>query len=415
MPAPRFHQETLSNGLTVVIETMPHVQSAACGFLVRAGARDEPADLAGVSHFLEHMCFKGTPNRTSEQLDIEFDEIGADNNAHTTKDQTFFYSWARTDDLARQLDLLADMMRSTLPPAEFEVEKNVILEEIATYNDDLASTAYDFLYENVCAGSSLAWPVLGHEKTVREMTRDRMHDYFVRRYEPGNLILVVAGDVEPAPVMELAQQVCGAWENMDESARANTTPTLRIGVAVRQVERFHRQAVALAFPAARAVHPHEESAEALAAILGGANSRFYWNVVQKGLATQAGVSREEYADFGLLIMYALCEPANCERLLETIRQEADQLTRTGPEPKEIQRVKNLRRTSLAAESEAPGYRLGQLADDVDYRGGPRPAEARLAEVDAVTSETIAEYLREFPITGEGFLVSVGPRDWPATT
>ncbi len=412
MPDTPFVQERLSNGLTVVVEIMPDVQSAACGFLARTGSRDERAELAGVSHFLEHMCFKGTARRSSEQLNLEFDEIGADNNAQTGKDQTFYYSWARTEDLPRQLDLLADMMHSTLPADEFEVERKVILEEIATYKDDLASNAYDFLYENVCAGSPLAWPVVGYERTIREMTPERMGAYLARRYRPGNLILVVAGNVEPDEVMETARRLCGSWENVEDMGPPRRRPRLRTGVAVHQWERFHRQAVVLALPSAPATHPQDESAEALTAILGGANSRFYWNIVQKGLATQASVTREEYRDFGLLIMYGLCEPENCEKLLEAMRREASEITDNGPEPKEIQRVKNRRRTLLATESEAPGYRLGQLADDTDYRGAPRPAEARLAEVDAVSSETVADYLREYPITGDGFLASVGPRRWP---
>jgi len=408
----RFVQEKLSNDLTVVIEVMPHVKSAAGGFLARTGARDDPSELAGVSHFLEHMMFKGTAHRTWRQINIELDEIGSYYNAYTSKDRTFYYGWVRTGDLERQIAILADMMRSTLPADEFDMEKNVILEEIAMSNDDLESNAYDFLHECVCADSSLAWPVLGYERTIKAMTRDGMHDYFARRYSPGNLILVIAGNVDPDETLSWVNRLCGSWTPVTDIGSARRAPLVKQGKAVRRLGRFHQQVVMLAFASVPAGHPMEETAQVVAAILGGSNSRFYWNIVQKGISTRTGVFQEQYADFSLTVMYGLCEPENCASLHDAMRREAVELVEKGPRPEEIQRVKNLRRTALATESEAPFYRLGQIVDDVDYRGAPRPVEERLAAVDAVSAETVAEYLRMFPITGEGFLASVGPCDWP---
>lgn len=404
--------EKLPNGLTVAVEVMPDARSAACGFLVRAGARDDPAESAGMSHFLEHMCFKGNERRSAEQINVAFDEIGADNNAQTSKDQTFYYSWARTEDLARQIELLADLVRPSLPQAEFDIEKEVVLEEIASYKDELPAVAYDFLYERLCPGDPISRPVLGHEESVRAITRDDMLAYFRRKYAPGNLVLVTAGNVDPDEVLSLANRYCGHWEPEPVAGRDHQLPPRPVtGTASRTSDRFCQQAVALAFPSVPMTHPLDETAEAVAAILGGANSRFFWNIYQKGLATRVTAIREEYGDFGVLIFVGLCEPDNARKLLDAMRREADELTRNGPEPKEIQRFKNHRRTLLATESEAPGYRLGQIADDVDYRGRLRPAEARLAEVDAVSAETIADYLKDFPIVAPGFVATVGPRDW----
>lgn len=408
-----FVLEKLGNGLTVVIERMPHVQSAACGFLSRTGARDDPPGMAGVSHFLEHMMFKGTPRRSGLQVNIEFDEMGSYYNAYTSKDRTFYYGWVQTADFERQLELLADMMQSTLPQEEFDLERNVVLEEIAMSADDLVSVAYDEFHEQMMAGSTMAWPVLGHEQSIKDMSRDAMTAYLRRRYAPNNLILVVAGNLDPDAVLEVAERHCGQWQPVDDLGPARAAPAIRSGVAVRQIERFHQQAVLIGFPAAAATHAMDETARAAASILGGENSRFYWNIVQKGICTRAGAFQEDYADFGLIVMYGLCEPENAERLTETMRQEAARLVAEGAEAKETQRVKNLRRTSLANESEAPFYRLGQIVDDVDYRGQPRSAEARLAAVEAISTKTVAGYFDAFPITGEGFMVSVGPRAWPA--
>lgn len=407
----RFTDHTLSNGLRIVIETMPDVKSVAAGFLVRTGARDDSPALAGVSHYLEHMCFKGTATRTWDDINIAFDEMGSNYNAYTSKDRTFYYGWVRTSDFERQLELLADMMRSVLPPDEFETEKSVILEEIAMSGDDLASCAYDFLYEQACAGTPLAWPVLGYEQTIEAMTRDQMHAYFTRRYAPSNLVLIMAGNIDLEQAIRSAERLCGGWAPVDPGPRI-PVPQLHTGRAARVLERFRQQAVLIAFPSAPASHPLDETAEAAAAILGGVNSRFYWNIMQKGLSQRAGVFREEFADTGLLTMFALCEPENIEKVYEAMRTEARRLVEDGPEEKELQRVKNLRRTSLAIESEAPYYRLGQIADDVDYLGRPRTTQERLAEVDAISRESIAEYFRTFPITGEGMVVGVGPRAWP---
>lgn len=408
-----FVVEKLENGLTVVMEIMSQSKSAACGFLARTGGRDDPAGLAGVSHFLEHMLFKGTPRRTWADINIEFDEMGAHYNAWTSKDRTFFYSWVRTADLDRQLELLADMMRSTLPVQEFEMEKKVVLEEIAMSNDDLSSTAYDFLYEQFCPGNPLAWPILGTESSVGQMSRDQMAGYFTRRYAPNNLILVVAGNVEPAQVLASARRLTADWTPAPDLGAARVTPTFRTGQAVKQVDRFHQQAIIMAFPSCSAIDPLDETAEAAAAILGGQNSRFYWKIVQQGLATQASVFREDYADFSIMILFALCEPENCEQVYTALTQQAEELLTRPAEAREVQRVKNLRRTSLANESEAPYYRLGQLIDDMDYRGRPRSTEERMAAVNAVSAASIEQYLHQYPLTRNGLLVSVGPRVWPA--
>jgi len=410
----RFFQETLANGLMVAVEVMPETRSAACGFLVRAGSRDDPPGLAGMSHFLEHMCFKGNERLTSEELNTGFDEIGADTNAQTSKDQTFYYSWARSEDLGRQIELLAELMRPSIPAEEFEIEKDVILEEIATYKDDLSALAYDSLYEELCPDHPISHPVLGYDETIRAMTPDDMRGYLARKYAASNMVLIVTGNVDPAEVMDLARRHCGNWPGVPGQGRDRHPPALRTGAAGRITDRFHQQAVVIAFPSVPTTHPLDETAEAVAAILGGSNSRFFWNIHQKGLATRVSVIREEYADFGVMILVGLCEPENAERLLEAMRREAEQLTRDGPEPKEIRRVKNHRRTMLATESEAPGYRLGQIADDIDYRGGHRTTEERLAEVDAVSADTIAKYLGEYPIVSGGFLATIGPRMWLST-
>ena len=184
---------------------------------------------------------------------------------------------------------------------------------------------------------------------------------------------------------------------------------------MQQVDRFKQQCIALVFPAATATDPADETAEAVAAILGGENSRFYWNIMQEGIAPRAGAYRMDYVDSGTLVLYGMCEPEHCEKLAEALEREAAAITQDGVQEHEVQRVRNRRRTSLAVEAEAPYYRLAQLMDDVDVHGHPKTVDERLAQVDAVSVASVNEYLAQYPITGDRYFVSVGPRDWPTVS
>ncbi|MBN2560060.1 MAG: insulinase family protein [Phycisphaerae bacterium] len=408
-----FAEHALSNGLRLVIEPMPHVHSAAGGFLVRTGARDETPELAGVSHFLEHMCFKGTAKRTWRQITIDFDNMGSTYNAYTSKERTVFFGWVRVEDLERQLELLADMMRSAIPPEEFEMEKKVILEEIAMSEDHIDHRTYDLIHERVYGGHSLAWPVLGTDETVGALSRDQLYGYFASRYHPANMVLVVAGAIEPEDVIGMAERICGDWAPAAPRPERARPPQVPEGTAVCQTDRFQQQALALAFPAPSAVDSDRETADVLGAILGGHNSRFFWNIIQAGVAPQVSAGRVDYCDVGLMVAFGFCEPCNGERLLEAMRDEIKKLSAEGVTEDEVQRVKNRARTSLATEAESPYHRLIQIVGDVDVLGRPRDVAERLAAIDAVTVGSIGQYLEQWPITGQGCLTSLGPRDWPS--
>jgi predicted Zn-dependent peptidase len=399
---------TLDNGLQVVIERMPDVRSAAAGFLVQTGARDDSRELAGVSHFLEHMMFKGTEKRTWREITIDFDRMGSTYNAYTSEDRTMYYGWVRKDDIGRQIELLADMLRSALPPEEFDTEKQVVLEEIAMAKDNLEHLAIDFLQEKVFAGHELSWPILGYAETVSAMTRDQMGAYFEQRYAPDNLILVVAGNVDPQEIVGLAKAHCGSWQ-ASGTITERTPPVVREGDDVLTVDRFNQQIVALTYPSVSAADDLAETASAAATILGGDNSRFFWNIVQKGIAPRAGAFHLDYTDCGVMILYGTCQPENAERLAEAIRQEAERVCAEGVEPDEVARVKNRRLTALAVEGETPYHRLTQLMDDMQYRGAPRTVEQMLADVDKITVDSVGAYFAAYPITGRGHLTSVGPR------
>lgn len=406
-----FFETELENGLRVCLEPLPHLPSAACGFLVRTGARDETAEEEGVSHFLEHMSFKGTERSTWEDINRRFDELGSKYNAFTSHEKTMYYGWVPAENLLPQIDLLAEMMRSALPQGEFDTEKKVVLEEIAMYRDSLESCMFDLASRELFSGSSLALSVLGTEETIGPLTREQMADYYSRRYGPENMIFCASGSFDQQALLARLGEVTGNWTRA-AGGREQAAPTMRTGVAKKQIAKFKQQALMLCYPAP-AAQADDARVNVLSRILSGPNSRIFWNVMQKGICPDAGAFHLDYSDVGVFVLYGLCEPERAEAVLEALKAEAQRLTDEGPTEFEVERVKNAVRTQLAREGDAPMRRMLQVAGDIELFGEPRTLEQALAQVEAVTVDDIRALLAERPIVGDdnAMLVSVGPRDF----
>jgi predicted Zn-dependent peptidase len=407
-----FVEHVLPNGLCVVCEVMPRVRSAAAAFLARTGARHERPGEHGVSHFLEHMCFKGTARRSGHDINVRFDELGSIYNAFTSKEHTVYYGWVPARRLSEQVELLADMMRPRLPAEDFETERHVILEEIAMSDDSFDRQVWNFVHEVVFGPHPLAHEVLGDKRTIQGLPRDTMVAYHRRRYAPDNVCLIAAGAVEPEAVFAAAGRHCGDWQRGADGAPGDAPPAPAVGVRQLKLERFKQHSLVLVYPSIRRGHADEETVEAFTALFGGHNSRCYWNIVQKGICTEAGVVWIAYENCGVLAFYADGEPERCEEMLAALRAQIREVSGQGVRPDEVQRVKNQRRTHLALEAESPRTRVMQLVDDLETHGQPRTPEARLAAVEAVSVQSIARYLARFPIAGDGLLLSCGPREWP---
>src|ERR1700730_5737160 len=187
----QFHSHELKNGLQIVGETSPSARSVAIGFFVRTGSRDETPEVSGVSHFLEHMVFKGTPRRTALDVNRDFDRIGAHYNAFTSEENTVFPAAVLPEYLPQAVDILADILRPSLRGNDFDMEKNVIIEEIGMYEDQPIRSAYDHAKRTYFADHPLGNSILGTPESIRALTRDQMHAYFERRYVAPNITAVV--------------------------------------------------------------------------------------------------------------------------------------------------------------------------------------------------------------------------------
>src|SRR5438477_10839970 len=201
-----FKQAQLSNGLEIVAETNDAAHSIAVGFMVKTGSRDESPAVSGVSHFLEHMMFKGTAKRNSQQVNEEFDQMGAKNNAFTSNEVTCYWAQVLPEFTERTLELLSDMMRPALRPADFNMEKKVILEEIALYLDRPSHVLFEAVMAEHFAKHPMANSVLGSKESISALARDQMKNYFDSRYGPGNMVLAASGKIDFDEFVALAEK-----------------------------------------------------------------------------------------------------------------------------------------------------------------------------------------------------------------
>src|SRR5262249_14578607 len=207
----RFHHIVLENGLQVIAELNDRARSVASGFFVKAGSRDEGPEVAGVSHFLEHMVFKGTPRRDALSVNRDFDRVGAKHNAQTSEEDTFYHVTVLPEYLPKAFEVLADILRPSLREDDFETEKKVIIEEIKMYQDNPMSVAYDAAKALHFGPHPLGRCILGSVESITALEVGKMRDYFAAKYSPANIVLAFAGKTGWDEVVGLARERCGDW------------------------------------------------------------------------------------------------------------------------------------------------------------------------------------------------------------
>ena len=275
-------QHQLENGLVISAEIDPQAVSAACGFFVDTGARDEPSGLMGVSHFLEHMAFKGSGNLTGEAIDKAFDDLGLDHNAWTSAEATAFWIHARPERLLEGFPVLATLLRPELRGQDLEDERKVILEEIAMYEDEPFWVLIEGLLERYYAENGLGHRVLGTNTTVGGISREAMSSYHMERYGPNNMMLAAAGNVDFEALIKLAESHAGHWTSAP-GRPVRQAPTHQQVVFEVEKENLAQQYIVLMMPAPDRKHPKYQAASMLMQILGGSESDLlHWDLVDPG-------------------------------------------------------------------------------------------------------------------------------------
>lgn len=363
-----FHEATLPNGLRVIAEVNPEAKSTALGYFVRTGSRDELAGEEGISHFLEHMVFKGTERRSAWDVNREFDEMGAKYNAFTNEELTVFYGAVLPEFAPRLLDLLSDLMRPAIRPDEFETERKVILEEIALYRDRPNFVLYERAQAAYFGRHPLGRPVLGTVESISKMTREQMVAYHARRYVPNNMTLAFAGNLDWEEMLALAERMTREWAPapaLRNHPRFSPKPR-RMREPYDKASQAYAVFVAPGYPA----NAEERfAARVLADVLGDAdNGRLFWGLVDAGLAEAALAYHHEYEELGTFLVYLQGDPAGEEEISARVREELERLERGGVKAEELERAKLKTATQLVFAGETSLSRLFYLGMGYSYTG-----------------------------------------------
>jgi predicted Zn-dependent peptidase len=384
----------LDSGLRVVTERMPGVRSAALGFWVLAGSRDEPPPISGSSHFLEHLLFKGTKTRSARDIAEAFDAVGGDVNAFTAKEYTCFYARVRDRDLPLAVDHLADMLQhSVLREGDFTSERRVILEEINVHEDTPDDLIHDLFMESLWPDHPLGRPILGTKRSIRAATRDQVRRFYRRRYVPGNVVVVAAGNLHHEQLLDLLaagmpigsprSDGAGSW-NVRRAGRA-PAPSGRTSVKRRDTEQAH---ICVGTSGLSRTDPDRFAFGVVNnAIGGGMSSRLFQEVREKrGLAYSVYSYHSMYAEAGLFCAYAGTTPGRAREVLSIVRGQLEDVAEKGLTPDEFERAKGHMRGSLVLSLEDPGGRMSRLGKSEIGHGETLTVNQLLARIAAVTQE-----------------------------
>lgn len=401
-----FQQVTLDNGLEIVAECLPGAYSSAFAFFVKTGARDESDELSGVSHFLEHMAFKGTPTRSSLDVNRELDEMGSHSNAYTSEEQTVYYATVLPEYQDRMIDLLSDIMRPSLRDDDFEMEKKVILEEIAKYEDQPPYGAHEKCMAAHFVDHPLARSVLGTTQSVSALTPAQMRGYFEQRYNPGNIVLAAAGRVDFDRLVAAAQRCCGQWQRQDASRLTPRARPNRGSQLIAKPSATLQYTVEVAnFPAAE--DPDRYAARLLASIAGDdTGSRLFWELIDNGRAEYAGLASYEYQGTGILMSFLSCVPDDTQENLDIMHRVLSEVARDGVTEDELLRAKSKVCSSLILHAERPTNRMFSVGNNWVQRRTYRTVRDTVNLYQAVTCRDIAAVLEKYPFDART-TVSIG--------
>lgn len=393
--ATKVYNEVLSNGLTILAESNPANVSAGIGFFVRTGARDETPRESGVSHFLEHMMFKGTPTRSALDINLELGNLGAQANAFTSEENTVYYATVIPEKFKAMQELLSDMLRPALDPEEFSTEKKVILEEIALYRDKphfyLFENAFKDYFGSHPAGNS----VLGSDDSIAAVTRDEMKAYFDRRYSPSNIVLAASGNFSVDEFLKDARRLCGGWTDFSVGRDVSRHESKSVYKEFRRKNLSHAHAVLLA-KGASAQDEERYAFSILSNILGDSSgSKMYWELVDKGLADSASFDSDERDGTGCVMVYVSTSPTKLDEVVKIAKGIVGRPLEFSDSDLERAKAKIVSRIVL--DGELPMGRLMSLGLEWTYRKKTTPLSEVIAKVRSVSRQDIKRAIEKFPM------------------
>jgi predicted Zn-dependent peptidase len=404
-----------ASGLRIVTEEVPSVRSAAVGIWVNVGSRDETPAVAGASHFLEHLLFKGTTRRNALEISSSIEAVGGEMNAFTSKEYTCFYARVIDTDLPMAIDVVSDLITSSIVSAlDVDAERKVVLEEIAMRDDDPSDLVHDLYAETYYGDTQLGRPILGTVESIKTMSRNAVFNYYKKRYLPQDLVVAVAGNIKHKKVVEMVERALSADGFLDVKG----APQIRgneimrkakqssVGLITRKTEQAHM------FYGMEGVARHDERRFAMgilaSALGGGMSSRLFQEIREKrGLAYSVYAYAQQFAGSGQIGFYAGCNPTKAIEVIEIIREVLTDVAEHGMTHEEIDRAKGAVRGSLVLSQEDSGSRMSRIGKNEIVYGHVMSFDDILKEISSVTHEDVRKVASEF-LAKTPTLALVGP-------
>lgn len=404
-------QTTLPSGMRVVTETMPDVRSVTVGCWIGVGSRDERDPVAGASHFLEHLLFKGTRKRTAQQIAEVVDAVGGDLNAFTSKEYTCFYAHTLDRDLPLAVDVLGDMVTSaTIRTSDVDAERDVVLEEIRMHVDTPDDLVHSVFSETLFGAHPLGREVLGSEQSIGAMRREQVHRYFKRHYVSANLVVVAVGNVAHADVVREAAAAFADLAPIGRPTVHRRPPTMTAAPAAalraRPTEQSH---VVLGGPGIPRTDARRFAVNVLNQALGGGMaSRLFQEVRERrGLAYSVYSYPSMHVDSGTFAVYAGTAPRRTRTLLDVLRAELDLARTGGLTDGELERAKGHLAGSIVLALEDTGSRMSRIGKALVSGLELLSLDDTIAAVESVTQDDVAE-VSDLLLSGPFTLALVGP-------
>jgi predicted Zn-dependent peptidase len=397
----------LPSGLVVVTDRMPHLETASLGVWVGSGSRDETPEENGISHFLEHMAFKGTARRTARQIAEEIEAVGGDINAATGVETTAYYARVLKADVPLALDVLSDILSNPLfDPDDISREKNVIIQEIGASEDTPDDIIFEHLQGTAYPDQPVGRTIMGTRQTVRSIDRKQLLAYLARHYRGPDMVIAAAGAIEHAQVVAEADRL---FTQFREPSAPAPLPARFVGgtrVERRELEQVH---VALGFEGVPQRDPSAPSLQVLANTLGGGmSSRLFQEVREiRGLCYSIYAFHAPYHDTGLFAMYAGTDPNDVEELMRVTVDEIERAADTITES-EVERAKTQMKAGLLMALESSSARAEQLARHMIIFGRPLPIEEIVRKIEEVTVASVSAAAHAMLSRGRPTVAVLGP-------
>ncbi|ACV63919.1 peptidase M16 domain protein [Desulfofarcimen acetoxidans DSM 771] len=404
-----YQKVILDNGAKILTEEVPYVRSVAIGIFVDVGSRDELKENNGISHFIEHLMFKGTKRRTAKQIAETLDAVGGQLNAFTTKEYTCYYAKVIDEHLGLAIDLLTDMVfNSNFAAADIDRERNVILEEIKMYEDAPDEQVHDVFVRSLWQDHVLGRPIIGDADIIQNMTSDQIMDFYKKYYVPGNLVISVVGNIKHDQVVNaLNGLMAGLTGERPDKVLSLPKPFQEIICREKDTEQVH---LCFGTQGLKLTHDDIYIMQVLNTVLGGGiSSRLFQEVrEQRGLVYSIYSYHSSYHDSGIFCIYAGLSKLNVEQVLELVVKELRDIQKSGLTEDELRRTKDQLKGNLLLSLESINVRMSRLGKSEFYLGRLTTPEEIVEKVNLVTNEDIQRIARDILEPKNFSLATIGP-------